>query len=137
MRIVEIRADFGRTPSRVRIKVSRRAQEGKRALNCLQGRSASFRQRIVKKRRAAFRPPLSGGSFQNEANFSRLDAGVSGAIFRGVSGGFRGFPGVSGLISKIRVYRKIQFPDYGAGFPPQLLSNLKLKKGNGAGDTVF
>ena len=107
MRIVEIRADFGRTPSRVRIKVSRRAQEGKRALNCLQGRSASFRQRIVKKRRAAFRPPLSGGSFQNEANFSRLDAGVSGAIFRGfpgVSGGFRGFPGLYLKYASIEKY---------------------------------
>ena len=61
---------------------------------------------------------------------SRLDAGVSGAI----SGGFRGFPGVSGLMSKMRAYQNIQFPGQGAGFPPHVLDNLKLKKENGAGD---
>ena len=58
---------------------------------------------------------------------SRLDAGVSGAIFRG-------FPGVSGLMSKMRAYQNIQFPGQGAGFPPHVLDNLKLKKENGAGD---
>ena len=38
--------DVGRIPSRFRIKVSRRPPEGKRALNCFQSRSASFKQRI-------------------------------------------------------------------------------------------
>ena len=64
---------------------------------------------------------------------SRLDAGVSGAI-SGVSGCFRGFPGVSVLMSKMRAYQNIQFPGQGAGFPPHVLDNLKLKKENGAGD---
>ena len=38
--------DVGRIPSRFRINVSRRPPEGKRALTCFQGRSASFKQRI-------------------------------------------------------------------------------------------
>ena len=73
--------------------MSRRTPEGKRALNCFQGRSASFKQRIVKKTASRLRAaPLSGEAFKMNRISSRLDAGVSGAIFRG----FQGFPGVSG-----------------------------------------
>ena len=51
------------------------------------------------------------------------------ANFPGVSGGFRGFPGVSGLIRKNHTCEKIHFGDRATGFPPAELDLLKLKKG--------
>ena len=69
------------------------------------------------------------GLFKQRVEISMFVSGGFRGKIPGVSGGFRGFPGVSGLIPKTHTYETIHLPSHVAGFPPAELDKLKLKKG--------